>query len=283
MPELPEVETIVRSLADGARHNGLHVIRQCITEVRVLWDRTLANLSPADFTIQIVGQTIQKVSRRGKFLVFSLNKNTLLMHLRMSGDLRVEEAFAPDGSEAPLHKHDRLALLFESGQRLAFNNPRKFGRVWLVEDAQEVLGVLGPEPLDESLTVDKFHAMLQARNRLLKPLLMDQHFLAGLGNIYTDEALFRARLHPRVISSTLSREQSALLLREIRCVLKEGIRRNGSSIDWVYRGGDFQNDFNVYGRAGETCPRCGTAIERLLVGQRGTHICPKCQRQHKKN
>ena len=200
------------------------------------------------------------------------------MHLRMSGDLRVEFCADASGIEIPPHKHDRLVLDFMSGQRLAFNNPRKFGRVWLVENPQEILGSLGPEPHDAGLTDCKFFEMLQSHKRQLKPLLLDQHFLAGMGNIYTDEALFRAKLHPRVQSHTLSTEQSSRLLMEIRAVLREGIARNGASIDWVYRGGDFQNMFNVYGRSGEACPACGSAIERLLVGQRGTHICPKCQK-----
>ena len=277
MPELPEVETIVRSLRDGTRHDGLNVIGQQIREATVLWEQTLENISPALFQQKIIGQTVDDVCRRGKFLIFKLSCDTLLMHLRMSGDLRVEEGVGPDGSKIALQLHDRLAVWFVNGQRMAFNNPRKFGRIWLTESPQDVLGTLGPEPLDEALTERGFHAMLQKHKRMLKPLLMDQHFLAGMGNIYTDEALFRAKLHPRSISGTLTAKQSALLLQEIRAVLKEGIQRNGASIDWVYRGGDFQNVFNVYGRGGEPCPRCGAEIERLLVGQRGTHICPNCQ------
>jgi len=278
MPELPEVETIVRSLHEGTRYGGLNVIGQQVCETTVLWERTLENISPDLFQNKIAGQTVKDVYRRGKFLVFTLSSDTLLMHLRMSGDLRVEAGFWPDGSKVPLQPHDRLVLWFAGGLRMAFNNPRKFGRIWMMNDPQTVLGVLGPEPLDPALTEGKFHAMLQSHKRMLKPLLMDQHFLAGLGNIYTDEALFRARLHPRAISNTLTAKQSAYLLVQIRTVLDEGIQRNGASIDWVYRGGDFQNVFNVYGRDGEPCPRCGTEIERTLVGQRGTHICPRCQR-----
>jgi len=278
MPELPEVETIVRSLHEGTRYGGLNVIGQQVRETTVLWERTLENISPDLFQNKIAGQTVKDVYRRGKFLVFTLSSDTLLMHLRMSGDLRVEAGFWPDGSKVPLQPHDRLVLWFAGGLRMAFNNPRKFGRIWMMNDPQTVLGVLGPEPLDPALTEGKFHAMLQSHKRMLKPLLMDQHFLAGLGNIYTDEALFRARLHPRAISNTLTAKQSAFLLVQIRTVLDEGIQRNGASIDWVYRGGDFQNVFNVYGRDGEPCPRCRTEIERTLVGQRGTHICPRCQR-----
>ena len=178
----------------------------------------------------------------------------------------------------PFEKHDRLALEFNNGQRLVFNDTRKFGRAWLVKDPAEVLGGLGPEPLDDLLTPETFFNMLHSRSRQLKPLLMDQSFIAGLGNIYTDEALHLAKLHPLAVSDQITQEASARLLTAIREVLGEGIRRNGASIDWVYRGGDFQNHFSVYGRAGSPCPVCGTPIERLVVGQRGTHICPNCQR-----
>ena len=196
----------------------------------------------------------------------------------MSGDLRLERVLDDTGTEIPLQKHDRLVLLFTNGSRLAFNNTRKFGRVWLVSDPDEILRDLGPEPLDKALDANCFHSMLQQHKRQLKPLLMDQHFIAGMGNIYTDETLHQAKLHPIRRSNTLTKEESAYLLDSIRSVLQEGIRHNGASIDWVYHGGDFQNHFNVYGRAGDPCPVCGTQIERLVVGQRGTHICPGCQR-----
>jgi len=182
MPELPEVETIVRSLHEGTRYGGLNVIGQQVRETTVLWERTLENISPDLFQNKIAGQTVKDVYRRGKFLVFTLSSDTLLMHLRMSGDLRVEAGFWPDGSKVPLQPHDRLVLWFAGGLRMAFNNPRKFGRIWMMNDPQAVLGVLGPEPLDPALTEGKFHAMLQSHKRMLKPLLMDQHFLAGLGN-----------------------------------------------------------------------------------------------------
>ena len=278
MPELPEVETIVRTLT-GIHAGAAFSIIDCeIQDALVLWEGTLANQMPEDFTARVKNQSIRSVWRRGKFLVFTLSKDTILIHLRMSGDLRLERVLDETGTEIPLQKHDRLVLLFTSGTRLAFNNPRKFGRVWLVTDPGKVLGDLGPEPLDEALDSNRFHSMLQQHKRQLKPLLMDQHFIAGMGNIYTDEALYRGKLHPIRRSNTLTKEESACLLDSIRSVLQEGIRHNGASIDWVYRGGDFQNHFNVYGCAGDPCPVCGTQIERLVVGQRGTHICPGCQR-----
>jgi formamidopyrimidine-DNA glycosylase len=277
MPELPEVETIVRTLTgihDGA---AFSIIDREIQDALVLWEGTLANQTSGDFTACVKNQIVRSVRRRGKFLVFTLSKDTVLIHLRMSGDLRLERVMDETGTEIPLQKHDRLVLVFTGGFRLAFNNPRKFGRVWLVSDPDEILGDLGPEPLDEELDAECFHSMLQQHKRQLKPLLMDQHFIVGMGNIYTDEALYRAKLHPIRRSNTLTKEESAWLLDSIRSVLQKGIHHNGASIDWVYRGGDFQNHLSVYGRTGEPCPACSTQIERLMVGQRGTHICPNCQ------
>ena len=271
MPELPEVETIVRGLREeqGIYHASITGCR--ITRAEVLWERTVANMNSESFQKQIHGQLVNSISRRGKFLVFSMERDAMLIHLRMSGDIRVEETVTDTQT------HDRMILEFENGLRMVFNDTRKFGRVWLVSDPKEVLGVLGPEPRDKNLTGEEFHRMLSERSRQLKPLLMDQHFLAGLGNIYTDEALHLAQIHPLTQSDTLTLEESSRLLRAIRAVLSEGIRRNGASIDWVYRGGDFQNQLRAYGREGEPCPVCGEEIIRLVVGQRGTHICPDCQ------
>lgn len=277
MPELPEVETITRLLRQGTSEKPSSLIGCQIMSVDVLWERTLAEPGLNEFTKRITGQNIQSISRRGKFIVISLASDTLLIHLRMSGDMRLESSADGAGIPLPIQKHDRLVLNFANGQRLAFNDTRKFGRAWLVRDPQKILEKLGPEPLDPQLTHEVFHNMLSSRGRQLKPLLMDQHFLAGLGNIYTDEALHLARIHPLRQSNQLDLQEAKRLLSAIRSVLREGIRRNGASIDWVYRGGEFQNHFRVYGRTGKNCPECGTAIQRLVVGQRGTHICPECQ------
>jgi formamidopyrimidine-DNA glycosylase len=278
MPELPEVETIARALRDGTGIYNTSIIGCKVTNVYVLWERTLATPGLKQFNEQVIGQTIQALARRGKFLVFLLTDYTLLIHLRMSGNMRVENSQDENGKPKLFETHDRLALEFNNGQRLVFKDTRKFGRTWLVKDPAEILSGLGHEPLDKGLTQKLFFEMLHSRRRQLKPLLMDQHFLAGLGNIYTDEALHLARLNPLQPSDQITEEASGQLLDAIRSVLTEGIRRNGASIDWVYRGGDFQNHFRVYGRTGGPCPTCGTPIERLVVGQRGTHICPQCQR-----
>jgi formamidopyrimidine-DNA glycosylase len=274
MPELPEVETIARSLHCG-RDGICPIVGKRVDETHLYWKKTLANTTAEKMNDILTDQIIQKVGRRGKYLIIDFHNTNLLIHLRMSGDVRVEQK---DDSEKM--KHDRLALDFTDGWRLVFNDPRKFGRAWLVADPLEIIQDLGPEPLDPSLNAKRFHQKLVARKRQLKPLLLDQTFLAGLGNIYTDEALHLAQLHPMRSSASLHPDESRRLLHAIRTILKQGIRRNGASIDWVYRGGEFQNHFRVYQRQGEACSRCGTPIQRILVGQRGTHFCPHCQPLH---
>jgi formamidopyrimidine-DNA glycosylase len=271
MPELPEVETIARFLREG-RDNQPSLIGLNIKNATLLWNRSLAIPTADEFIQAIRNQKINRISRRGKFIRFHLSRDTLLVHLRMSGDMWVEPESTPP---AP---HHRWMLHFDNGWRLALNDPRKFGRVWLVADESDVIGNLGPEPLDETLTEADFFLRLQANRRHLKPLLLDQNFLAGLGNIYSDEALNLAHLHPLMASNQITGAQSAVLLSSIRQVLNEGIIRQGASIDWVYRGGDFQNYFRVYQRTGKPCPECGASIERIVVGQRGTHFCPVCQK-----
>lgn len=271
MPELPEVETIARALRLGGR-GAASILGEVVSSADVLWPRTLATPDdPTALTPRLAGQVVTAIERRGKYLVLQLSTTALLFHLRMSGDLHVEPA------NQPLAPHDRFILGFLSGRRLVFNDARKFGRVWLVGDPAEVVAGLGPEPFDAQLTPIRFSEMLHRRTRQLKPLLLDQSFLAGLGNIYADEALFAARLHPLRLASSLTPEEGRVLLDSIRAVLQSGIDRQGSSIDWVYRGGDFQNYFTVYQRTGSACPRCGTPIQRTVVGQRGTHFCPNCQ------
>jgi formamidopyrimidine-DNA glycosylase len=264
MPELPEVETIARTLRPA-------LTGRRVTGVRLLWRRTLAAPAADTFQVRLTGQTIRGIDRRGKFLILQLSPDFLLIHLRMSGDLRLEA-----DTEA-IDVHDRLLLSLDAGSRLAFNDTRKFGRAWLVDDPSTVTGSLGPEPLDEAFTAAALYQALHSRRRQLKPLLLDQTFIAGLGNIYVDESLHRARLHPLTASQSVSPGQAEALWHGIRTALREGIRRNGASIDWVYRGGDFQNYLRAYQRTGQPCPECGTPIERITVGQRGTHFCPVCQ------
>lgn len=268
MPELPEVETVARSIEP-------HVTGRTIVSADVHWVRTIATPSPKKFKEQVSGQRVVGVSRRAKYIIIQLQDYNLLIHLRMSGDLSVRK-----GKINP-EKHDRLILTLKGRRgeesQLAFNDTRKFGRVWLTNDPESVLGKLGPEPLNKEFTPQWLYENLQKKNRQLKPLLLDQTFLAGVGNIYADESLHMAKLHPLGSSKAVTLKQAAALCEAIKSVLKEGIRRNGASIDWVYRGGEYQNHFRVYDREGTPCLVCGTEIKKLMVGQRGTHICPKCQ------
>ena len=271
MPELPEVETIARKLRP-------ELLGMIITDAEIRWTRTVAMPSARRFKEQIRGQVIRDVSRRAKFLRIQLSNDELLIHLRMSGDVLIKS-----GLIAPA-KHDRLLLTLKAprGRRLTtlvFNDTRKFGRVWLTSNPEEITGRLGPEPLGPDFTPQWLSDALRSRHRRLKPLLLDQTFLAGLGNIYTDESLHRAGLHPLAFSDSVTAKKAERLHAAIQTTLEEGIRRNGASFDWVYRGGDFQNYFRVYDREGKPCPVCGTTIRRLVVGQRGTHICPHCQKE----
>jgi formamidopyrimidine-DNA glycosylase len=271
MPELPEVETIARGLREG--HGGPALPGQRIEKVALQWERHIARPSPDRFQSRIQGQIITDVSRRGKYLVLPLNRDTLLIHLRMSGDLALFD------SGTPRNKHDHTVFVLEDGWELRFNDTRKFGRVYLLRDPEEELGKLGPEPLDPEFTAEELGRRLGNHRRLLKPLLLDQSFIAGLGNIYTDESLHRAGIHPLRHSHELSPQEVEQLWEGIRHALEAGLYHNGASIDWVYRGGDFQNHFRVYGREGETCTVCGAEIERTIVGQRSTYLCPSCQRE----
>jgi formamidopyrimidine-DNA glycosylase len=269
MPELPEVETIARGLKED-------LIGKTILEADVFWARTLATPTVRRFKQQIQGQKIIGVTRRAKYLILQLKNYNLLIHLRMSGDLVLRDSKINHG------KHDRLVLRLSGKQYLAFNDTRKFGRVWLTDEPESVLGKLGPEPLEKDFTPQWLYENLQSRRRQLKPLLLDQTFIAGLGNIYTDESLNIAKLHPLALANTVQPKQAETLHKAIRSVLREGIRRNGASFDWVYRGGDYQNYFRAYDQQGNPCPTCGTIIEKFTVGQRGTHICPKCQMLERK-
>ncbi len=278
MPELAEVETIARILRDGT-NNSPGIVGKTIRDVVIHWHKTLAmpdELSASKWTI---GKQILSVGRRGKFIQIDLEGNVFIfIHLRMSGDLQV---VTPSSDKIP--GHIRAELEFSDGSRMVFNDPRKFGRIWITDHPQDVVGNLGIDPFDEQLTSITFSSMLNDKHRQIKALLLDQTFLSGLGNIYTDESLHRASIHPKRDSSRLTPVETEKLLLSIRQVLTEGIERNGSSIDWVYRGGDFQNYFRVYGRKDQPCPVCGTAIARILVGQRGTHFCPHCQPEERSN
>lgn len=270
MPELPEVETFRRYLLQG-ESDAPSILGMKIISAELLWEGTLADPTPEEFLSRIKEQFVTGIGRRGKNLLVQLSRDTLIIHLRMSGELVVEEQINPIG------KHYRLILNFNDGYRLAFNNIRKFGRIWLTEDPNEIIGDLGPEPLGDEFTPESLYDLLHSHNRQLKYFLLDQAMIAGLGNIYTDESLFRAKLNPVRKSDSLTATESHCLWESIREVLLEGIRNQGSSIDWMYQGGDYQKYLSVYNLEGQPCNRCQTPIKRIKIAQRSTYVCPTCQ------
>ena len=262
-----------------------------ITEIEVLRQNSVAPLSPAEFIGGAAGRRIEALRRRGKYLLFFLEDGWVLAaHFRMSG------SFTLVAPETPRDSHDRLvlSLIFpgaettdttpaQSRRELRFHDPRAFGRIKLIADEREVSTLLGPEPLDPAMTDTAFYRLLR-RRRQLKTLLLDQRVLVGLGNIYTDEALHTAGLHPLRRADTLSLTDASRLLSAIRSVLVGAIEQRGTSLgdgEGSYRSagreGDNLHHLSVYGRTGCACPCCGTAVQRIVVGQRGTHICPRCQ------
>ena len=282
MPELPEVETVARDL------------RRLVVGATILgaagdWPRAIAShASMAAFADGLVGRRIEAVGRRAKLVVVDLSGDAALtIHLKMTGQLFVVPAGAPSD------RHVHLALALDDGRELRFRDIRKFGRVGLwprdplsgaVLDAEaggELFAGHGPEPLEEAFTLRAFRERLRRRRGRLKPLLLDQAFIAGIGNIYADEALWRARLHPLRRVASLRPSDEASLYREFRAVLVEAIERRGSSIDdYTAPDGDgaMQERLVVYQRAGAPCVRCGRPIRRIVVGQRATHFCSWCQR-----
>ncbi len=275
MPELPEVETVARDL----RRAGLEGRR--IMGVLVGWPKTVRGLSPDAFIRRLTRAVIVGISRRAKFLVFELADGfTLLVHLRMTGRFDLGREFRRRST------HEHVVLRLDDGTSVHYVDPRKFGRWILTDTPDETLGGLGPEPLSRAFTAGAFTARLRPHHRRIKPLLLDQSFVAGVGNIYADEALWEARIHPCRRSDTLKTAEIERLYRALQAVLRRGIRNQGTSLGSAStnfysagrRRGRNQDALNVFRRDGEPCPRCGTGIERRVVGQRGTHICPHCQK-----
>lgn len=269
MPELPEVERIVRGLRQS-------LLGQRVERVSIRWPGILASPDGEAFTSLLCGATLHAVERRGKMILMSFSPWWLTIHLRMTGQFQVRPA--PDAAlEADKHVH--LRLDFERAV-LYYRDVRKFGRLALVADLSHIAGGLGLEPLSAEFTPQAFGGLL-ARRRQLKPLLLDQRLIAGLGNIYVDEALWRAGLHPQRLANSLSPEEIARLHGAVQQVLREAIDHGGTTLR-DYRGtqderGRHQEALAVYGRAGQPCPRCSTPIVRIRVGGRGTHLCPACQ------
>jgi len=281
MPELPEVETVARDLRP-------HLVGATIVGARCSWARTLRTHDPLAFAEAVAGREVLAVGRRAKQLVIDLSGDAALtVHLKMTGQLFVVPVAAPEDP------YIRLVLELADGRELRFRDIRKFGRVGLYgrdpltgELITEVGGVsvfaaIGPEPLDDAYTVRVFRSRIRRRKGRLKSLLLDQSFVAGVGNIYADEALWRSRLHPLRTVGTLRVTDERHLHDQIRGVLREAVERRGSSIDdYTAPDGDgsMQERLDVYQRTGEPCRRCGRPVKRIVVGARSTHFCSWCQR-----
>lgn len=275
MPELPEVQTVVDNLNQGI------LVGCSITGARVSWPKTIAEISPARFRKQITGCTIRQITRRGKYIVFHLSRGlTMMIHLRMTGRL----SWTITGNAR--NKHEHVVLEVEKKNELRFQDTRKFGRIFLTDAPEKILGKLGPEPLAKTFTPQGLFTMLQSKKRQIKPLLLDQTFIAGLGNIYVDEALWKATIHPLCISRLITKKEAGALHGAIVHVLNKGLKNMGTSLgkgkgnfySVGNRPGRNADKLNVFRRTGQACLRCSTHIERIIVAQRSTHICPCCQK-----
>ncbi|MCR8630942.1 DNA-formamidopyrimidine glycosylase [Paenibacillus radicis (ex Xue et al. 2023)] len=273
MPELPEVETVRRTL------NEL-VLQKKIDHVTVHLNRIiLLPEEPLEFCLLLAGQTIQNVERRGKFLCFMMDDFTLVSHLRMEGRYGLYDQLDP------LEPHTHVVFHFTDGSELRYKDVRQFGTMHLFPKGRELeenpLKKLGLEPLDEDFTLAAFSSKLSGRSTKIKPLLLNQEYIVGIGNIYVDESLFLAGIHPERAANTLTRRELASLYEAIVKTLQEAVAAGGSSIKSFVNGqgeiGLFQHQFKMYGRKGEPCYTCGQPIEKSVVAGRGTHFCPKCQ------
>lgn len=271
MPELPEVETVVRGLR-------VPLIGHRIESMWYDWENTIATPHPNEFEARVVGQKIEAISRRAKYIVIELEHDLLLVHLRMTGRLYVSDADVVQRVDKWVH----VKFGLNGNKELRFSDSRKFGKVYLVDDLEQVTANIGPEPLEDVFTADIFKARMQGRSKMIKTLLLDQTFIAGVGNIYADEALHRAKIHPERKANSLTDNEIILLHGTVRAVLMMGIEQEGASINWYRKPdgtkGNSQKHFYVYGQEGQICMTCEqTRIEKIRVAQRGTHFCPNCQ------
>jgi formamidopyrimidine-DNA glycosylase len=269
MPELPEVQTTInelKPLVEGKQVTGVEIFKSS----------SIAEPSAGEFPRKLSGSKIIDLNRRGKHIIFSLdNGKYLIVHLRMTGALIVRpESEAPD-------KFIRVIIHLNDKTAIHFRDVRRFGRMWLVEDVNTVVGKLGIEPLEEGFTPRALTRILKGRKLPIKSLLLDQTLIAGIGNMYADEALFQAGIYPLRAANSLKTSEIKNLQSAIQSVLQKGIRNKGASTDTYIRPegtrGSAQLEFQVAHRKGEKCPGCGGVIERILVGQRSTFFCPKCQ------
>jgi formamidopyrimidine-DNA glycosylase len=264
MPELPEVEVIVRELRD--KLDGEEII-----EVQSLWSKSLVTNRHK----LPLGRSIQSIGRHGKFIIFHMDMDFILVHLRMTGRLIVTNG------EDLSSQHLRVIFTLKSGKKILFYDARKFGRIYLSDNLEIFFKNFGVDALSPEFSVEKLQDILRNKKGRIKSLFMDQHHIAGLGNIYIDESLFRAGIHPMCAVNKLSRKKIALLHQAIRDTLELAINNMGTTIsNYMTSGGGFGNNqfyLKVYGRENEVCYACGSTIRKIRVNSRGTHFCPACQ------
>jgi formamidopyrimidine-DNA glycosylase len=270
MPELPEVETVKNQLSP-------HVIGRTITKVTLHWERMVKGQDAAEFLKLSAGQKIMDMTRQGKYMIVHLsNGSKLIIHLKMTGSL----ILGKDNSEPP--KYTRAIIHLDDGQDVFFRDPRKFGVLKLLKDTKEIDAKLGPEPLEKEFTLKLFTEGLAKRTVPIKALLLDQKFLAGVGNMYADEALFLARIDPRRAANTLKKTEIRRLFNAIHEVLLAGLKYGGASVVTYFHPdgsvGTAHQHFNVAHNQKKECPICGGPIERIVVRGRGTYYCPRCQK-----
>lgn len=272
MPELPEVESVKNGL------NNL-IVGKTIKNVEVLWDNIIKDPALEEFRQKLKGQTFTEVKRRGKFLLFVLDEYTLISHLRMEGKFRVEAC------GKPLTKHTHVIFSLDNEEELRYLDVRKFGRMSLVEHSDAFLhpslAQLGPEPDEKSLLTDHLMKQLKKTSRPIKAVLLDQHVVAGIGNIYADEILFLSGIYPGSLASELSEKEVVKLHQSILQIMSEAVSSGGTTIRTYANAfgleGSYQSKLKVYGKEGEACSNCGHPIEKTKIAQRGTHYCPVCQ------
>ncbi len=267
MPELPEVETIRNELYP-------HIIGQRFTEVTVLDAKMVRQPSVEEFRQKLIGQKINNLERRGKYLIFQLSSGkVLIIHLKMSGALLLN----PEQTD----RHARVILQLDNSNQVVFTDRRRLGALWLLENEQSVVGKLGPEPLTPEFTAETLAKRLQKHKAPIKAVLLDQTFIAGIGNMYADEALFAARIHPFRKANSLSLQEVQNLHKAIVNVLQSAIGSGGASVDTYKRPegemGTAHSNFCVAHRGGKPCPVCGKPIQRLAIRNRGSYFCPSCQ------
>lgn len=266
MPELPEVETIRTELSP-------YVLGREINGVTLYWDRMVREPSVAEFRARVIGQRITALGRLGKYLLFHLSGGEILvMHMKMTGSLLID----PEDD-----RFTRAILHLDNGSNLHFWDPRKFGAMWLIDDEKTIAAKLGPEPLEEGFTIGTLAHLLKNRTAPVKAVLLDQSIMAGIGNMYADEALFAAKLHPTKPAGSLTTEEITRLYDAIRQALWQGLKNKGASVrNYIRPGGSpgtAHAGFKVAHGVGKTCPNCGTPINRIVVRGRGSYICPVCQ------